>query len=311
MTSPVTVTVDNFVRAESDAMFERLAAQAGGTGRWTIHRKPAPLADQPIIRLNRDTLYSVMVIDATGGATLTIPDTGGRYLSVMILNQDHYIPVVFHDPGVHTLTREQAGTDFVVVGVRILVDPDDPDDVAEVNRLQDLVQLEPAAHAEFTHPEWDAGTHQAVREAVLELARHSPSFAGAFGTPEQTDTLHHLLGAAAGWGGLPETEAKYVNVEPGLPPGDYSITVGDVPVDAFWSISVYNHAGYFEPNERGITNINSVTAARNTDGTITVRFGDGDAPNTIPTPEGWNYLVRLYRPRPEVLSGEWQFPGIS
>jgi hypothetical protein len=23
---------------------------------------------------------------------------------------------------------------------------------------------------------------------------------------------------------------------------------------------------------------------------------------------GWNYMVRLYRPRAEVLSGAWQFP---
>lgn len=57
--------------------------------------------------------------------------------------------------------------------------------------------------------------------------------------------------------------------------------------------------------------MNSVTAARNSDGSTTVRFGSGDRPNTIPVTEGWNYLVRLYRPRPEVMDGTWQFPGID
>ncbi len=311
MSEPIPVTVDNFARAESDTMFDRVAADGGAQGSWMINRQPAPLDHQPIIRLNRDTLYSATIADVTQGANITIPDAGGRYLSVMIVNQDHFIPVVFHDPGVHELTREQAGTDFVIVGVRILVDPDDPDDVAEVNRLQDLVQIQTRSNEPFTHPEWDATTHQQVRQAVLELARFASGFGGAFGTREQTDTLHHLLGAAAGWGGLPETEAMYLNVEPNLPPGDYSLTVGEVPVDAFWSISVYNRDGYFEPNERGVTSVNSVTAERNDDGSVTVRFGDGDAPNTIPTPDGWNYLVRLYRPRPEVVSGEWTFPGLD
>ena len=100
-------------------------------------------------------------------------------------------------------------------------------------------------------------------------------------------------------------------MEPRLPVGSYELTVGDVPVDAFWSVSVYNAAGYFDPNDRGVVSINSVTAARNDDGSITVRFGDGELPNTVPIMDGWNYAVRLYRPRPEILDGTWTFPSIQ
>ena len=147
---------------------------------------------------------------------------------------------------------------------------------------------------------------------MLDLAAEQSSFERSFGRKEDVDQVHHLIGTAAGWGGLPDTEATYVGFAPRLPVGEYELTVpGDVPVDGFWSISVYNAEGFFEPNERGVNNINSVTAARNDDGTITVRFGDGEAPNTLPVMDGWNYLVRLYRPRPEILDGSWRFPGID
>ena len=35
---------------------------------------------------------------------------------------------------------------------------------------------------------------------------------------------------------------------------------------------------------------------------------DGKIANCLPTPPGWNYLVRLYRPKPEILNGLWTFP---
>jgi hypothetical protein len=140
------------------------------------------------------------------------------------------------------------------------------------------------------------------------------SFEASFGRRQDVDPVHHLISTAAGWGGLPDSEATYVGVSPHLPVGEYELTVGqDVPVDGFWSISVYNAAGYFEPNEAGAYSVNSITAARNADGSVTVRFGgDGDpGRNSLPITEGWNYLVRLYRPRSEILDGSWTFPAIS
>jgi len=31
----------------------------------------------------------------------------------------------------------------------------------------------------------------------------------------------------------------------------------------------------------------------------------------IPIKDGWNYLVRLYRPRAEIRDGSWTFPPIE
>jgi hypothetical protein len=59
--------------------------------------------------------------------------------------------------------------------------------------------------------------------------------------------------------------------------------------------------------------VNSVTASANDDGSVTVHFGgcaDG-RPNCLPIMDGWNYTVRLYRPRSEILEGTWTFPSIE
>ncbi|MNY64677.1 hypothetical protein D3C86_2018220 [compost metagenome] len=93
----------------------------------------------------------------------------------------------------------------------------------------------------------------------------------------------------------------------------YKLDVKDVPVDAFWSVSVYNAAGYFEKNKYDAYTVNDITAKKGDDGTVAIQFGgcDGKIANCLPTTKGWNYAVRLYRPRQEILDGKWQFPEPS
>ncbi len=304
------VNVDNFARAETARMFTALQLQGGGVNVLHHHREPASLEEQPVIRQNRDTLYSSALVDLSGGATLSLPDSGGRYLSVMVVNEDHYINRILHEPGTHDLTMDEFETEYVLVAARTLVDPNDPEDVTEVNRLQDQMRLDAGAARPFVSAEYDTASFDTTRDALLTLSRGLLNYDHAFGRKQDVEPVRHLVGTASGWGGLPEEEAFYINVEPGLPVGSYKLTIGEVPVDAFWSISVYNAAGYFEPNPRGTVSVNSVTADRNDDGSITVRFGDGNEPNTIGIMDGWNYAVRLYRPRPEILDGSWTFPGL-
>lgn len=308
------VNADNFARAETHRMMADLQRDAGGINRFRHNRAPASVEEQTVIRMNRDTLYSFAVVDVSAGATLTIPDAGDRYLSVMAVDEGHFINRVLHDPGTYELTADQLGSPYVVLAARTLVDPHDPDDLAAVTALQDRLVLEVTSHRPFVPPEYDAASLNRTREALLSLASDLTSFESSFGWREDVDPVHHLIGAAAGWGGLPDAEATYVGVSPGLPVGEYELTVGpDVPVDGFWSISVYNAEGYFEPNERGAYSVNNLTAVHDDDGSVTVRFGgDGDpAKNSLPITDGWNYLVRLYRPRPAILSGAWRFPSLA
>ena len=155
-------------------------------------------------------------------------------------------------------------------------------------------------------------TVRTVRDALLQLAATLPDSKGMFGTRSDTDPIRHLLGSAAAWGGNPEKDAMYFSFSPA---GDDSATaywlcVDEVPVDGFWSVTVYNNEGYFTPNPQNAYSLNNITAQHGPDGQITIRFGDcdGTAPNCLPITPGWNYLVRLYRPHHQILNGEWKFP---
>ena len=90
----------------------------------------------------------------------------------------------------------------------------------------------------------------------------------------------------------------------------HAVTVEDVPVHAFWSVTVYDADGYLAANDLGRNSYNNITAAPNEDGSITIHFGGcgDDRTNCIPTTPGWSYLVRLYEPGPEILDGSWTFP---
>jgi hypothetical protein len=281
------VSVENFVRAETDRMFAALVVDAGGVNRFGHNREPTPLDHQTVIRMNRDTLYSFAVVDVSAGATVTVPESGERYVSVMIVNQDHYINRIFHDAGKYDLNIDAFDTPYVGVGVRVLVDPNEPGDIAAVASLQDQFEIDANSDRPFVPTDYDTTTLDATRNALVDLARNVNGFDGAFGAKAEVDPVKHLIGAAAGWGGLPAHEAFYVNVDPGLPVGKYQLHVADVPVDGFWSISLYNADGFF-PNTGQSVSVNDITAARNGDGTITVHFGEWDdgTPNRLPISEG-------------------------
>jgi hypothetical protein len=309
----IPVNVDNFPRAETDHMLAGVLPLAGGVNRWMHNRVPTPLDQQPVIRQNRDTLYSAAIVDISAGATLSLPDAGERYQSAMVVNQDHYINDVFHDAGDYELSVDRHGSPYVAVAVRLLVDPDDPADVDEVAALQDRLGLEARSARPFELPPYDVDSYTETRQSLLTLAKGIGDFTHTFGRREDVDPVHHLIGTAAGWGGLPDAEATYLNVNPGLPVGAYQLTVpADVPVDGFWSVSLYDADGYFPTDTGGRVSVNSITADRNADGSVTVSFGgDASRPNQLPVMEGWNYLVRLYRPRPEVLDRTWTFPTLT
>jgi len=310
---PQRVTVDNFLRAESDNYFARFVKQ-GGFGKFHHDRELASIDRQSVIRLNRDTLYSFGVFDLDASSVaVTLPDAGTRYMAMQVINEDHYSTDVFYAPGRHALTKESVGTRYVALAIRTFVNPNDPADVSAVHALQDGIKVEQQSAGSFASPDWDQSSMAKLREALLALAAANGGLDSSrmFGRKDQVDPVQHLIGTAAGWGGNPRYAALYAGVEPRQNDGKtaYTLTVKDVPVDGFWSVSVYNKAGYFEKNARNAYTMNNVTARPSADGSVTIHFGgDENAPNYLPIVPGWNYTARMYRPRKELLDGTWKFP---
>ena len=310
----ITVTEKNFIRAESDKYFSARVA-GSGIGKLGTLRELMPIDKQTVIRANRDTLYSPGVFDLEAGpVTITLPDPDKRFMSALVVDQDEYALKTAYAPTTFTVSKNDVETRYVLIGVRAFVDPNDPADVKAAHALQDAIKVEQAAPGTYEVPNWDSASRDKVRAELIKRAARFTDSRGMFGPRGKVDPERHLIGAASGWGGNGEQDALYLTVVPSKNDGKtvQTLKVGpDVPVEAFWSISVYGADGYFHKNDRDSYSINNVTAKKNADGSVTIQFGgcDGSVSNCLPITEGWNYWVRLYRPRAQILNGIWKFPA--
>jgi Protein of unknown function (DUF1254) len=138
----VPVTIDNFAHAESDLYFGKAVKEAGGIGKFFHNRTPTEIDKQLVIRMNRDTLYSSAAFDLDAGpVTITLPNSGKRFMSLQVISEDHYAPMVVYAPNEVTLTKENVGTRYVMAAVRTLVDPNNTNDLKEVAALQDAIKV--------------------------------------------------------------------------------------------------------------------------------------------------------------------------
>jgi len=308
----VQVNMTNYIRAESDYQMQLYAAMAGGVGKFLHMRDPYPVENQPTIRGNRDTLYSMAVFDLMQPVTIIKPESPDRFQSLHVIDQDHYHPVLKHGSGEVTLTLDNVGTRYVLVLFRTFMDPNDPDDIKAAHALQDAIQFKQASPGKLELPDWDVASLVQTRNDLNVLANQLSDVSAGFGMRGRVDPITYLAATSLGWAGNPPQGAVYVNVFPEDNDGKTAYVLNmpkDVPVDAFWSVSVYNKDGFFTPNEHNAYSVNNVTAKKNPDGSVTIHFGgDPVQPNFLPITDGWNYIVRLYMPRWQIIEGEWNPP---
>ena len=304
------VTANNYVRAETDVQMKGYIESYKSFGKFSHFRKPYDVDNQVTVSGNRDTLYSVGVFDLRSPVTVTLPDPKGRYQSIMIVSQDHSIWGLY-GPKTGTLTEEKVGTRYVFLALRTFMDPNDEKDMKAAHQLQDAVSVKQADIGKFEVPDWNKEEVEQMRDTIRVVASTVTDAGKMFGKKEELDPVYWMLGAALGWGGLPAEAASYVNVVPEKNDGKtaYTLTVKDVPVDAFWSVTLYDEKGWMPVNKYKAYSFNNVTAKKDKDGSITIRFGgDPKADNFLPIVKGWNYIVRLYKPKKEILDGSWTFP---
>ena len=309
-TEPVIVTPETYIRAETDRAFTGSIMQSGGVNIFKHDRNLAPVDQQPIVRMNKDTLYSGAIVDTDGGATLTIPEIAdGRYVSALLIDNDHYVPSVIYTSGTHELPQDSR---YLGIIIRLqLFNPNDPAEIALINKLQDKIVITASSAGPLPPFKWHIESLKTLTAQYEKKARQLENYNGMQGPRGKLvkEKVRHLAAAAA-WGLFPEKEAIYLNYNGGHDNQQCYQATYQVPKnDAFWSITVYGSDGYMKSDD---VVVNSSTVKSNADNTFTVHYGSkelcGDVANRLDTTENWNFLMRVYRPGPSVIDGTYQLP---
>ena len=262
------------------------------------------------MRINFDTLYSTAIVDLTEDAVLTMPETDGRYQSAWIITDEHYNPMAFVEPGTYTLTQENVGRRYATIAVRTQVNVADLEDLAVVHKLQDQLKLEQkSSGAYIPSHNWDVEEVLAMRAKYQRIGKEEGITSETmFGKKGEVALKDHNVGTATGWGGLTPERAVYPTLY-GESTEPQTLTLKDVPTNAFWSITVYDAEGYPQGD---VYNINSAFAVPEADGSVIIRFGgDENAPNYMDIFDGWNIALRIYEPTEAYFNGEWVMPELK
>lgn len=297
------VTTSNYPVVETHRQMAITQTNAGGINKFYHKRQVPPVDNQPVIRMNRDTLYSMALIDTAKGATVTLPETVGRYISLMYLDENHRVYDMVYTAGEHEIPSY---TDYMYVLVRIGVKSGDEQDLAAIHSIQDQIKLSATSARTFEPIKYDQVSYDKIHHAILESFTLSGlrDTEKMFGTSAYVEPDKYLMGTAIGWGGatwkdnIYQFSKFYEGVE-------CQATTFDDPdnVGGFWSITVYDKAGFMFND---VANINSEIAERNKDGSFTVHFGCNDKINNIPIENAsgvWNAAMRHYTPSKKVISG--------
>ena len=191
------VTLDMIVRAETDTAMRGTFKLTGALNKLVHLRQPTPIEKQTIIRMNRDTLYSAGVLDLSKPVTVVLPETGGRYLSMHVIKQDHYMYVVTK-PGRYRLTKKEVGTRYAQLTFRTFIDANDPADITEANAIQDKIRVSGGGKGPLDMPKWDQKKLEDARKAANLLATMGLDTGRAFGRKGQVDPIQFFVGAVAG-----------------------------------------------------------------------------------------------------------------
>jgi hypothetical protein len=292
---PTIVTQDNFPQAFTNMRFGAILKKTGGVNKFFAMPVPSSIpAEQFVVRMNRDTPYSVAVIDmSSDNVYATIPKTG-RYVTLQIVDENHETQPMIYGSGRHKIT---AKTDHAFVIVRALD-----------GEIRHKLVIEAGGAKPFVEKEWDMKSFRAVDKAGNLDFSNGYDQSKAFGNVESGQTAYmNYVGAAGGWGGAMVQDNIYQTSQYFDANGRYEITFADPKAKYFWSATVYNGDGRMFNDKANLSS--EMDPVKNADGTYTLRFGCDGQLNNIPIREGnktgkFNILMRHYGPSEQVSKGE-------
>ncbi|MGY3572351.1 DUF1254 domain-containing protein [Vibrio paucivorans] len=200
-------TRENFVQMETSKYFSVTIAKSelGKQNSWRHFRTTPKTEEQPIVRMNRDTIYSTAVVDTEGGASITLPDMDGRFAMVQFTDENHQTFDLVYTDGDETITVPDS-TKYMFVVVRIyLPDLNDQAEISRLNKLQDQFVINASSDDKYVSfdnmplPELAAQTEGVKRELLLEIADIGiEDSEGMFGMDSYTSEESKLQGTAYG-----------------------------------------------------------------------------------------------------------------
>ena len=293
--APTIVTQDNFPQAYTNKRLGAVLQKAGSVNTFFEMPRPSSVPEEQfVVRMNRDTHYSVSVIDMSSGSVyVTVPKTD-RYVTIQIVDENHETQPMIYGSGKHKITAK-TGHAFVII--RALED----------DARRNLV-IEAGSAKPFAVKEWDMESFHTVDKAGNIDFSNGYDQSKAFGNKESGQTPYmNYVGAAGGWGGAMVEDNIYQTSQYLAADGCYETTFVDPEAKYFWSATVYNADGRMFNDKANISS--EMNPKKNADGTYTLRFGCEGQPNNIPVAEGnttgkFNVLMRHYGPSKQVSNGK-------
>ena len=285
--SPTIVTQDNFPQAYSNMRLGAIVKKAGGVNKFFVMPiPPSDPAKQFVVRMNRDTFYSVSVIDfSNDDVYVTVPKTD-KYVTIQVVDENHETQPMIYGSGRHKLS---AKTSHAFVIVRAL------EDAGRRNLIIETSSAKP-----FIVKKWDMESFKKVDAAGNLDFSDGYDQSKAFSNKEsgQTDYMNYV-GAAGGWGGAMVQDNIYQTSQYFDSKGKYEVTFADPKAKYFWSATVYNGDGRMFNDKAHISS--AMNPVKNADGSYTLRFGCTGEANNISILEGnttgkFNVLFRHYGP---------------
>ena len=163
----------------------------GGFGKLKHRREMASIDKQDVVRMNRDTLYSSGVFDLDAAPlTITLPDTGKRFMSMQVISEDHYTIEVVYAPGRYTTPRTRSARAMSTSSSARWPIPTNLHDVKAANALQDAIKVEQASVGKFEVAELGPGlAGQGARRACHAWLARGDAPATMFGTKGEVDPI--------------------------------------------------------------------------------------------------------------------------
>ena len=316
---------------------------------WVLGVEPALVkaGEDSVVRMNNDTYYKMAFLALDNGPVVlgSSAPSEERFNSFQLMDERNanYRNII-NPKGEYTFYYGDKPEQIVgeaievpsslsVVIVRVEVrDKNDAEDVAAAKAIFNGITITGEQPSEF--PQLDLlGKYPAdvADEANRRMddAFTTVSFTQTIVGPGQepgrdVPYLNHAAGTKGGWGGPDPSHSAYETIlldkngeEMKGSNGTYTVTTEEPPVDAFWSITVYDtgRGGYLHPNDDDRYHINNTAAVPKDDGTVTFLFKQkcetADL-NCLEVPAGrFDLTTRYYLPHKQIISGDWTLPGVE